>query len=77
MLLVAIAALLVAGRGVERLHGWWLGEVVVIGQLHGAQGGAAVLHATAASSHRCLRAAVVFVDTARHGGGTPQLVEAV
>lgn len=51
MLLVAVAALLVAGRGVERLHGWWLGEVVVVGQFHGAQGCAAMLHAATASSH--------------------------
>lgn len=51
MLLVAIAALLVAGRGVESLHRWRLGEVVVVGQLHGAQGGAAVLHAAATSGH--------------------------
>lgn len=51
MLLVAVAALLVAGRGVESLHGWWLGEVVVVRQLHGTQGGAAVLHTAATSSH--------------------------
>lgn len=36
MLLVAVAALLVSRRGVESLHWWWLGEVVVVGQLHGA-----------------------------------------
>lgn len=77
MLLVAIAALLVAGRGVERLHGWWLGEVVVVGQLHRAQGSAAVLHAATACGHGGLRAAVVLVDAAGHGGGAPQLVEAV
>lgn len=51
MLLVAIAALLVAGCGVESLHGWGLGEVVVVGELHGAQGGAAVFHAASASGH--------------------------
>lgn len=51
MLLVAIAALLVAGCGVESLHWWRLGEIVVVGELHGAQGGAAVLHAAAASGH--------------------------
>lgn len=77
MLLVAVAALLVACRGVESLHGRRLGEVVVVGQLHGAQGGAAVLHAAAACGHRGLRAAVVLVDAARHGGGATQLVEAV
>lgn len=85
MLFVAVAALLVAGRGVEGLHGRRLGEVVVVGQLHGAQGGAAVLHAAtapapapaSARAYRALRAAVVFVDTAGHGGGAPQLVEAV
>lgn len=71
MLLVAVAALLVAGRGVESLHGRWLGEVVVVGQLQGAQGGAAVLHAAASSSYRGLRAAVVLMDTAGHGGGAP------
>lgn len=79
MLFVAIAALLVAGRGVESLHGRRLGEVVVVGQLHGAQGGAAVLHAAtaAAGGHGALRATVVLMDTAGHGGGAPQLVEAV
>lgn len=77
MLLVAIAAFLVAGCGVESLHGWRLGEVVVVGELHGAQGGAAVFHAASASGHRALRAAVVLVNTAGHGGGPPQLVEAV
>lgn len=51
MLLVAVAALLVAGRGVKSLHGWWLGEVVMVGQLHGAQGGAAVFHTAAGSCH--------------------------
>lgn len=82
MLFVAVAALLVAGRGVESLHWRRLGEVVVVGQLHGAQGGAAVLHAatattTTAGGHGALRATVVLVDTAGHGGGAPQLVEAV
>lgn len=77
MLLVAIAALLVAGCGVESLHGWRFGEVIVIGQLHRAQGGAAVLHTATTGSHRGLRATVVLVDTAGHGGGAPQFVEAV
>lgn len=77
MLLVAVAALLVAGCGVEGLHGWRLGEVIVVGELHGAQGGAAVFHAAPASGHRALRAAVVLVNAAGHGGGPPQLVEAV
>lgn len=82
MLFVAVAALLVAGRGVKSLHGRRLGEVVVVGQLHGAQGGAAVLHAATATtapscSYGALRATVVFVDTAGHGGGAPQLVETV
>ena len=77
MLLVAVAALLVAGCRVERLHGRWLGEVVMVGQFHGAEGGAAVLRAAAATAHRGLRAAVVLVDTAGHGGGAPKLVKAV
>lgn len=51
MLFVAVAALLVAGCGVESLHGWRLGEVVVVGQLHGAQSGAAVLHTASSSGH--------------------------
>lgn len=72
-LFVAVAALLVgAGVGaVEGLHGRRLGEIVVVGKLHGAEGGAALLHAAARGG---LGPTVVLVDASGHGGGAPQLM---
>lgn len=70
-LFVAVAAFLIGT--VKGLHGRGLGEVVVVGELHGAEGGAALLHA----APRGLQATMVLVDTARRGGGAAQLVVAL
>lgn len=75
-LFVSIATLLVGagGAAVEGLHGRRLGEIIVVRELHWAERGAALLHATTGGG---LSAAVVLVDAPRHGGGPPQLMVAI
>ncbi len=75
-LFVAVAALLV-GAGVaaiKGLHGRWLGEIVVVRELHWAERGSALLHAAARGG---LGTTVVLVDASRHGGWAPQLMVAI
>lgn len=75
-LFVSIATLLVSagGAAVEGLHGRRLGEIIVVGELHWGEGGAALLHAATGGG---LSSTMVLVDAPRHGRGSPQLMVAV